>query len=85
MIQEWRCTYCGMVNPIGSRYCGHADDGVVGCGAPRDFLLGEQEVTTIVLPAETSVEGLGRLADAMRKYFERPPLPDPSPGSYEYR
>jgi hypothetical protein len=36
---EWKCDFCGHVNPMKARYCGHKDKHAVGCGARRSFLL----------------------------------------------
>jgi hypothetical protein len=37
---EWKCPYCGHINPVEARYCGHKDTSV-GCGAARPFIYEE--------------------------------------------
>jgi hypothetical protein len=39
IAKEWKCDFCGHVNPIQARYCGHKDRRVKGCGARRSFIL----------------------------------------------
>ena len=36
---EWKCDWCGHINPINARYCGHKDKHSTGCGASRSFIL----------------------------------------------
>lgn len=38
---EWKCTYCGHVNPMSARNCGGEDKSSIGCGAVRSFIYGE--------------------------------------------
>jgi hypothetical protein len=39
ITSEWKCDFCGHINPVEARYCGHQDNHAVGCGARRSFLL----------------------------------------------
>ena len=39
---EWKCDFCGHINPIKARYCGHADKHAIGCGARRSFVVDMQ-------------------------------------------
>lgn len=32
---EWKCGYCGMINPMEATYCGEIHKHAVGCGHPR--------------------------------------------------
>jgi len=38
---EWKCAYCGHINPMSARNCGGEDKSSVGCGAVRSFIYGE--------------------------------------------
>lgn len=37
---EWKCDYCGHINPMSARNCGGDDNSSVGCGAARSFIYG---------------------------------------------
>lgn len=36
---EWKCSYCGHVNPVKARYCGADDVRAVGCGGARPYVF----------------------------------------------
>lgn len=35
---EWKCEFCGGVNPRSAKYCGEKNKHAVGCGATRSFI-----------------------------------------------
>ena len=39
---EWKCDFCGHINPIKARYCGHKEKHAIGCGARRSFVVDMQ-------------------------------------------
>lgn len=37
---EWKCDYCGHINPKSARNCGGDEMHSLGCGAARSFIYG---------------------------------------------
>lgn len=35
---EWKCEWCGNINPREARHCGEKNKHAVGCGAARSFI-----------------------------------------------